>query len=115
MNTQQCQKTVNLKDITHFRLVIATSTNRFQNGRCKSKRLGPAALFRAHETPGPAFTYTCSPTVCRRKRSKLPFTNQRFMGMEDAGRQLEETIVTSIKDRVYLRLCSGHVPFPSTK
>ena len=30
--------------------------------------------------------------------------------MEDAGRQLEETIVTSIKDRVYLRLCSGHVP-----
>ena len=37
------------------------------------------------------------------------------MGMEDAGRQLEETIVTSIKDRVYLRLCSGHVPFSSTK
>ena len=35
--------------------------------------------------------------------------------MEDAGRQLEETIVTSIKDRVYLRLCSGHVPFPSAK
>ena len=101
MNAQQCQKTsrANFKDITHFRLVITTSTNRFQNGWCKSKRLGPGALFRAHWTPGTAFTYTCSPTVCRRKRSKLLFTNQRerFMGMEDAERQLEETICSSSK------------------
>ena len=60
MNTQQCQKNsrANFKDITHFRFVIATSTNRFQNGWCKSKRLGPGALFRTHWTPGPAFTYT---------------------------------------------------------
>ena len=60
MNTQQCQKKqsrANFKDRTHFRLVITTSTNRFQNGWCKSKRLGPGALFRAHWTPGPAFTY----------------------------------------------------------
>ena len=101
MNTQQYQKTsrANFKDITHFRLVITTSTNRFQNGWCKSKRLGPGALFRAHWTPGPAFTFSCIPTVCRRKRSKLLFTNQRerFMGMEDAGRQLEETICSSSK------------------
>ena len=48
---------VNFKDRTHIRLVITTSTNRFQNGWCKSKRLGPGALFRAHWTPGPAFTY----------------------------------------------------------
>ena len=90
---------VNFKDRTHFRLVITTSTNSFQNGWCKSKRLGPGALFRAHWTPGPAFTYTCSPTVCIRKRSKLLFTNQRerFMGMEDGGRQLEETICSSSK------------------
>ena len=74
MNTQQCQKKqsrANFKDRTHFRLVITTSTNRFQNGWCKSKRLGPGALFRAHWNPGPAFTYICSPTVCRRIRSKL--------------------------------------------
>ena len=44
------QSRVNLKDRTHFRLVITTSTNRFQNGWCKSKRLGPGALFRAHWT-----------------------------------------------------------------
>ena len=90
---------VNFKDRTHFRLVITTSTNSFQNGWCKSKRLGPGALFRAHWTPGPAFTYTCSPTVCIRKRSKLLFTNQRerFMGMEDGERQLEETICSSSK------------------
>ena len=93
------QSRPNFKDITHFRLVIATSTNRFQNGWCKSKRLGPGALFRAHWSPGLAFTYTCSPTVCRRKRYKLPFTNQRerFMEMEDAGRQLGETICRSSK------------------
>ena len=99
------QSRVNLKDRTHFRLVITTSTNRFQNGWCKSKRLGPVALFRAHWTPGPAFTYTCSPTVCRRRRSKLLFINQRerFMGMEDGGRQLEETICSSSKP-VNLRL-----------
>ena len=51
------QSRVNFKDRTHFRLVITTSTNRFQNGWCKSKRLGPGALFRAHWTPGPVFTY----------------------------------------------------------
>ena len=86
------QSRAKFKDITHFRLLIATSTNRFQNGWCKRKRLGPGALFRAHRIPDPAFTYKCSPTVCRRKRSKLLFTNQRerFMGMEDAGRQLQE-------------------------
>ena len=52
MNTQQCQKTSRalILKTTHFRLVITTSTNRFQNGWCKSKRLGPGALFRAHWT-----------------------------------------------------------------
>ena len=67
MNTQRSQKTSRAQ----IWLVIATSTNRFQNGWCKSKRLGPGALFRAHWNPGPAFTYICNPTICRRIRSKL--------------------------------------------
>ena len=45
----------NRRACSQARLLIATSTNRFQDGWCKSKLLGPGALFRArpHWTPCP--------------------------------------------------------------
>ena len=101
MNTQQCQKTsrVNFKDITHFRLVIAISTNRFKMADARVNDSDQELFSELTEPLVRPLLIHGSPTVCRRKRSKLLFTNQRerFMGMEDAGRQLEETICSSSK------------------